>query len=432
MPIDSRSSAQWDVLIAEGAQARRRTDAIFDLVPPALFFERPIAARLRLAFYVGHLEAFDVNLLLHAGRGSMEEPLDRLFAFGIDPMNGDLPNDQARDWPRIDVIRSYARRARGRVDAWLDDLRRRCLSQEVQMRLHAAIEHRLMHAETLAYLLNRLSLHRPVRGCRQGISPREPENVRVPGGSVLLGRRRGFGWDNEFAAHRVSVPAFRIDRWMVSNAQYLDFVEAGGYSKRRYWSEVDWRWRVRHDVRHPAGWAREGAAWFLISRADVIPFQGNWPVYVSHAEASAYARWRGCQLPSEAQWQRAAYSAADAEASFYPWGSDAPDSTRGNFDFMRWDPMPVDAHPAGASVFGLEGLLGNGWEWTCTPFAPFIGFSAAPFYPGYSADFFDGRHFVLKGGSAHTAARLLRPSFRNWFQPHFPYVFAGFRCVSEV
>ena len=111
-------------------------------------------------------------------------------------------------------------------------------------------------------------------------------------------------------------------------------------------------------------------------------------------------------------------------------GDAPPDATRGNFDFQRWDPAPVDAHPAGASAFGVIGLIGNGWEWTSTPFAPFAGFEAQPFYRGYSADFFDGQHLVLKGGSAHTAARLLRRSFRNWFQPHYPYPYATLRLVE--
>jgi formylglycine-generating enzyme required for sulfatase activity len=103
----------------------------------------------------------------------------------------------------------------------------------------------------------------------------------------------------------------------------------------------------------------------------------------------------------------------------------------GNFDFHQWDPAPAGAHPEGASAFGVHDLVGNGWEWTRTPFAPFRGFAPMPFYPGYSANFFDGKHYVMKGGSPRTAACMLRRSFRNWFQPHYPYVYATFRCVEE-
>ena len=115
----------------------------------------------------------------------------------------------------------------------------------------------------------------------------------------------------------------------------------------------------------------------------------------------------------------------------YPWGEQEPDDRRGNFDFHSWDLSPVGAHTAGASAFGVHDLVGNGWEWTRTEFAPFPGFTAMPFYPGYSANFFDGKHYVMKGGSPRTAACMLRRSFRNWFQPHYPYVYATFRCVED-
>jgi formylglycine-generating enzyme required for sulfatase activity len=137
-------------------------------------------------------------------------------------------------------------------------------------------------------------------------------------------------------------------------------------------------------------------------------------VYVSHAEASAYARWAGKRLPTEAEWQRAAHGARPA----------------GFLNPERWDPSPVNAYPASRSDFGVEGMYGNGWEWTSTLFAPFPGFEPFPFYRGYSADFFDGKHYVLKGGSPRTAECMLRPSFRNWFQPHYQYVYAAFRCAD--
>ncbi len=122
----------------------------------------------------------------------------------------------------------------------------------------------------------------------------------------------------------------------------------------------------------------------------------------------------GKKLPTEPQWQRAALDA----------------QPRGNADFRYWDPTPVNAFPETRSAFGAVEMIGNGWEWTSSVFAPFAGFEPFPFYPGYSANFFDGQHFVMKGGSPRTAACMLRPSFRNWFQPHYPYVYAGFRCVS--
>ena len=164
---------------------------------------------------------------------------------------------------------------------------------------------------------------------------------------------------------------------------------------------------------------------------DDIPLPLDWPVYVSHDEASAYARWAAKELPSEAEWHRAACGRRGGGERQYPCGAEAPATRHGNFDFHRWDPAPVGSYHDGSSDFGVADLVGNGWEWTRTPFKPFPGFQPFSFYPGYSANFFDGKHFVMKGGSSRTAACMLRRSFRNWFQPHYPYVYAKFRCVER-
>jgi formylglycine-generating enzyme required for sulfatase activity len=160
-----------------------------------------------------------------------------------------------------------------------------------------------------------------------------------------------------------------------------------------------------------------------------VPLPEAWPVFVTHAEASAYARWRGARLPTEAEFQRAAYGAPDGSERRFPWGDAQPDASRGVFDFAVFDPQPVGSHPGGRSAWGVDDLLGNGWEWTSTPFAPFPGFAARASYPQYSSDFFDGAHYVMKGASPATARELLRPTFRNWFRPRYPYVYATFRCA---
>jgi formylglycine-generating enzyme required for sulfatase activity len=136
------------------------------------------------------------------------------------------------------------------------------------------------------------------------------------------------------------------------------------------------------------------------------------------------------RLPTEAEYHRAAFGAPSGEERSFPWGEDAPHpALHGNFDFWRYDPEPVDAHPAGASAWGIADLIGNGWEWTSTLFAPLPGFVPMASYPQYSADFFDGKHYVMKGASPVTAGGLIRRSFRNWFYDDYPYMFAKFRCV---
>ncbi len=433
------------VLLSALADARRTTDALFDIVRCDSFYERPIPERHRIVFYIGHLEGFDRNLL--KGRLLMlpdsSPDLDRLFAFGIDPVGGGLPTDQMSDWPTLERVRAYVRQVRDELDEGLalmgEDFRAGGGEFSAALLLNVAIEHRLMHAETLAYMLHRLPYDRknaPVRAPSPAPVPARPTMIEIPSGAAVLGLPRNgdaFGWDNEYEQCSVDVPAFAIDRFKTTNAEYLEFVRAGGYDRREFWSDADWEWKQANRISHPAFWETggDGAEWFWKGMFGPIPLPPDWPVYVSHAEANAYARWAGKSLPTEAQWQRAAYGSPDGHFRKYPWGSQPPDASRGNFDFADWDPVSVAARPAGASGFGAEGILGNGWEWTSTVFSPFPGFQLFPFYPGYSADFFDGKHFVIQGASARTAACFLRPSFRNWFQPHYQYVYAGFRCVSN-
>ena len=442
--------AQWQIevgheLLDRLAEARANTDQLFAIVKADALYERPIPERHRIIFYIGHLEAFDWNLLRERvlAREVFHPDFDRLFAFGIDPVSGSLPSDQPKDWPAITEVKDYVARIRRLLDDGLDEYlngegRASQTEFPVDLLLQVAIEHRLMHAETLAYMLHQLPLdHKvsPEMKTEPVVAPVTPAMIPIPAGRATMGLRRdepkNFGWDNEFEEHVVNVPAFSIDQYKVTNGQYLDFVAADGYDNADFWPKEGWAWRSEHRVTHPGFWVRHDNAWYLRCMFREVPLPVDWPVYVSHAEARAYARWAGKALPTEAQWQRAAYGTPRGEQRAHPWGDEAPSPKYGNFDFERWDPVPVGTFPEAKSAFGVADLVGNGWEWTSTPFGPFPGFEPFPFYHGYSADFFDNKHFVIKGGSPRTAACILRRSFRNWFQPHYPYVYAGFRCVSH-
>ena len=424
-------------------EGRANSDRLFEIVREDSLYERPIPERNRVVFYMGHLEAFDWNLF-RAHLFSMETrtaAFDKLFAFGIDPVDGGLPTDQPGDWPSLSEVRNYVQSLRDLIDDALDGgafpLANKPDSFTPETLIRVAYEHRLMHLETLAYMFHRLPYARKHRQAQEPLpaAPVENEMLDIPAGQATLGLSRGpattFGWDNEFELNRASVPRFRIDKYMVTNAEFLRFIEDGGYRNPQLWSAEDWQWKERHSISHPAFWNQAGSTWTFRGVFEELPFPANWPVYVSHAEASAYARWAKKSLPTEAQWHRAAYGAPQGAEQSFPWGSAAPESSPGNFDFRRWDPAPVNAYPGNKGAFGVVGQLGNGWEWTSTPFAPFPGFQAFSYYPGYSANFFDGKHYVIKGGSARSASCFLRRTFRNWFQPHYQYVYAGFRCVSE-
>ncbi len=444
MATVSRDAALDHTLLHRMFDARRQSDALFDIVKTQAIFDRPIPERHRIIFYIGHLEAFDWNLLHENvfGLKSFHPEFDRLFAFGIDPVGGGLPTDQPADWPRFPTVQDYVQQIRAALD---ENLSRTGPDSDELMRdgfplptlLNVAVEHRLMHVETLAYMLHQLPIDRKVRQFDPpslSTPPVDHRMIAIPAGTATLGlsrRSEVFGWDNEFESHSVDVSPFQIDQYMVTNQQFLDFMNAGGYETRSLWSDDDWNWKTAHNISHPVFWKQSRDGWLYRTMFDEIPLPDAWPVYVSHAEASAYARYAGKSLPTEAQWHRAAYGSPDRSERTYPWGRHAPGPSLGNFDLTHWNPTPVNAHPRGQSAFGVEGMLGNGWEWTSTPFSPFPGFRPFPFYRGYSADFFDGKHFVMKGGSPRTAACMLRPTFRNWFQAHYQYVYAGFRCVNS-
>ncbi|MGA3241472.1 MAG: SUMF1/EgtB/PvdO family nonheme iron enzyme [Bryobacteraceae bacterium] len=417
-------------------EAREQTDALFRAVRPDSFYERPIAERHRIVFYLGHVEAFDWNLI---GRYALDRrpfhaEFDRLFAFGIDPPPGQLPSDRPSDWPSLAEVDRYNQRVRDEIDELLDEV--------PEQLLHVAVEHRLMHAETIAYILHQLDYERkvaPVLRPEAETAPApQPRMVEIPAGTAQLGLEESaaFGWDNEFQALAVDEPAFSMAKHKVTNGEYLEFVRAGTAAPF-FWVERAGRWRYR-------GMFAE------------IPLPLDWPVYVTHREAEAYAKWRGGALPTEAQFHRAASLAHEEPGA--------------NLDFRRWEPVSVYANDNGAAAHANHDdaanqrsrarqqadasqrplpngrgsgeaslqaeapsqLVGNGWEWTSTVFAPFPGFTPFPFYRNYSEPFFDGQHYVLKGASPRTAARLARPSFRNWFRPSYPYIYATFRLVEPA
>lgn len=400
---------------SELESARTTTDELFALLAPEAFYERPVPERHRLIFYLGHLEAFDWNLVCRTTLDvpSFHPAFDHLFAFGIDPEPGKQTADKPSDWPSLTEVAGYNSRARQTIDRLL----RNVPAQIAQV----AIEHRLMHAETLAYLMHNLAYEKkagPAQHHRTGQEAYSTRMIEIPAGPATLGRRRDqFGWDNEFDEHSVDVPAFRISKYKVTNSEYLRFVREG--------------------ARPPHFWLRSGDEWLYCGMFETIPLPLDWPVYVTHEQAAAYAKWAGNALPTEAQFHRAAYaSSRDLGTGVphereYPWGDNLTSISSHVFDFARWDPAPVTATPETDSAGGVSQLVGNGWEWTSTPFAPFPGFEPLPFYPGYSRDFFDGAHYVAKGASQRTARRFLRRSFRNWFRPNYPYVYATFRLVEN-
>ncbi|HUP43963.1 MAG TPA: SUMF1/EgtB/PvdO family nonheme iron enzyme [Thermoanaerobaculia bacterium] len=404
-------------LVERYRRARARTRSLFEIPVEEAYYDRPISLRNPIVFYEGHLPAFSVNTLVKLARKEpgIDSRLESLFERGIDPEDETAVRDPAEMWPSRAEVQEYGSAADALVERALLDLDDDPLQIEAA---NAVVEHELIHQETLLYMLHNLPWDRKREvqdAFRAPVSPPPPAavaaTVRIPAGSATLGAdRSSFGWDNEFPRHVVDVPPFEIDRLNVTNGDYLESLAATGAAPPHFWTKVD-------------------GTWFWRGMFALTPLPLDAPVYVTHDEASAYARWKGKRLPTEPEYHRAAFGTPEGDERLYPWGDDPADPTRGHFDFAAPDPVPAGSFPAGASAWGVHDLIGNGWEWTATLFDGFRGFRPMEAYRLYSADFFDRQHYVMKGASPVTSRELIRRSLRNWFRPDYPYVYATFRCA---
>ncbi|HVA26536.1 MAG TPA: SUMF1/EgtB/PvdO family nonheme iron enzyme [Candidatus Baltobacteraceae bacterium] len=400
---------------------RKRSARLFSLVDEALYERRPIALRHPFVFYEGHLPAFSFLTLNERalGEAPLDPALEALFERGIDPSSPEAARAHERSaWPDRERIADFALACDRHVEkalasaALVDESRPRLVRGQAA---YAILEHEAMHHETLLYIVHQVPYANKRRIPQEHVDRVPPRNDlrAVSGGIATIGADRDaipFGWDNEFGRNEEHVPAFSIQQYPVSNADWFAFVRDGGPI--------------------PPFWRERDGEYVLRAAFEELALPLSWPVYVTNRQARAYAEWRGMTVPTEAQYHRAAFGSPAAHERPFPWGAAVPLREHGNFDFARFDPEPIDEHPAGASAWGVTDLIGNGWEWTSTPFAPLPGFEPMASYPQYSADFFDGAHHVLKGASPVTARELIRRSYRNWFYDDYPYMYAKFRLVA--
>ncbi|GAA4880914.1 ergothioneine biosynthesis protein EgtB [Pseudonocardia benzenivorans] len=259
--------------------------------------------------------------------------------------------------------------------------------------------------------------------------------VLVPAGPFVQGTStEPWALDNERPAHTVDLPAFVIDTYPVTNAEYTAFVEAGGYDDPRWWSARGWAHRVEADLRAPQFWERDASGTWWRRRFGVVePVPADEPVvHVCFHEAAAYAAWVGKRLPTEAEWEKAArHDPATGRSRRYPWGDEEPGAGHANLGQRHLQPAPLGAYPAGVSALGVHQMLGDVWEWCDSGWEPYPGFEMFP-YPEYSQVFFGGDYKVLRGGSFGTDPSAVRATFRNWDHPIRRQIFSGFRCARDA
>jgi iron(II)-dependent oxidoreductase len=314
------------------------------------------------------------------------------------------------------------------------------ISGDAAFRFGLVISHENQHDETMLQALN-LKSGPPLLGTGSSLPPGRSgvvgTSVLVPAGEFILGVdavSEPHSLDNERPAHSVDVPAFRIGRVPVTNGEWRQFIDDGGYQQQRWWSDRGWTHRQEAGLTAPQFWNRDGTRTRL-GHVEEIP--ADEPVqHVTYFEAEAYASWGGARLPTEVEWEKAAaWDPAAGRRRRFPWGASEPTEHLANLGGDALRPAPVGAYPAGASAYGAEQMLGDVWEWTTSPLRPWPGFTPM-IYDRYSQPFFEGSgagdYKVLRGGSWAVAPGILRPSFRNWDHPIRRQIFSGVRLAWDA
>jgi 5-histidylcysteine sulfoxide synthase/putative 4-mercaptohistidine N1-methyltranferase len=453
MPLVDADPAAADPVAAKRGEIRRyfhQTCEIYDrlfalIKDDASYYERHEPLRHPLIFYFAHPAVFYLNKLT-AGRyitERLDPVLEAMMAVGVDEMSWDDLNTAHYDWPTVAKVRRYRAAMRNLVDRFIQTM-----PLELPIRWNSpawlilmGIEHERIHLETSSVIMRQMPLEDLRHGAELSAEERrlwaacgttgEPpanEWLPVPATSVKLGKRpddRTYGWDNEYGVEEVSLPAFRAGRRLVSNAEFMDFVAAGGYRDERWWSDEGRGWLHYTRAEHPKFWLRRADGFFQRNLLEEIPLPRNWPVEVNCLEAQAYCAWLAATtgenvlLPTEAHWQALREMVPGDQPTWKP----AP----GNINLERFaSSAPVDAFPQGEFC----DIVGNVWQWTRTPIMPFKGFEVHPLYDDFSVPTFDGRHNLIKGGSWISTGNEALASARYAFRRHF-FQHAGLRTIIE-
>ncbi len=321
----------------------------------------------------------------------------------------------------------YMHSIRDRVLALIDG----GLNDRLRYLIAYSVFHEDMHCEALTYLRQTLAYPEPrlalTRSESVGQSDETLGDAEFAGGTFMLGATENapFCFDNEKWAHAVEVQPFVISKAAVTEGEFAAFVADGGYQRRELWSLEGWGWVQSRQVELPLFWRRAAGGFERRHFDRWIPIdERRTMVHVCWHEAEAWCRWAKRRLPAEVEWEMAATHCADGKRT-HPWGEESPCDRRTNMDWSRMGPVAATALTDGESAAGCRQMIGNVWEWTDTTFRPYPGFEP-DMYSDYSQTSFHTRK-VLKGGCWVTRSRMIRSTWRNYYQPLRRDVFAGFR-----
>ncbi|TVM08171.1 MAG: 5-histidylcysteine sulfoxide synthase [Halomonas sp.] len=413
-----------------------RYESLFTtLVSEESYLRKSIPLRHPLIFYLGHPATFYVNKLVLAKLlpSRIDPRMESTFAVGVDEMSWDDLNEDHYEWPTVEEVMAYRGKVRAAV---LQLIRELPLTLPIGWDspfwpIVMGIEHERIHLETSSVLIRQQLLHlvtpqeawEPLR-----VSGEPPENslITVPGGEVTLGKDFDdafYGWDNEYGHHKGEVDEFKASQFLVSNSEFLEFVEAGGYLSDEFWSEEGLGWRNFAEARHPTFWVWKNE-WHLRLMTEEVEMPWDWPVEVNFHEAKAFCNWKSAQLgqpvrmPTEDEWHRLAEEAGVSELD-----SNTPANANLHLDHGA-SSCPVTRFQHGQWF----DVVGNVWQWIETPTYPFPGFDVHPLYDDFTTPTFDNQHNLIKGGSWISCGNETRLSARYAFRRHF-FQHAGFRYV---
>ena len=411
-------------------------EALFlTLKSDAAFYERPCSLRHPLIFYFGHTATFFTNKLVLAKLlpSRINPKIESMCAIGVDEMSWDDLDETHYDWPDAEDVRTYRHQVREAINTLIDQIEFTLPIdwQSPIWPILMGIEHERIHLETSSVLIRQLPLnsvqsHDLFPICKQSSKAPKNQLCDVPAGEVLINHHDPapvYGWDNEYGQHQANVLAFKAASFLVSNQEYLDFVEDGGYDKPEYWDNEGNQWRKFSPINHPTFWVKKSnQAWYLRCMTEEIPMPWNWPVEVNQLEAHAFCQWKAQQtglpirLPSEDEYLRLR---EHSQALDY--------QDQANFNLQKFaSSTPVDNNKTG----DFYDVLGNVWQWTQTPIYPYDGFKVHPLYDDFTMPTFDNKHNLFTGGSWISTGNEINGYSRYAFRRHF-FQHAGFRYIES-
>ena len=411
-------------------------------------------------WHIGHTSWFFETVLQKFQPGYKTYSEDFLFFFnsyyeGFGPRL-ERPKRGSRSRPTVAETKKYRAHIDEQMPGFIEDVSSHDDADEILSIVRLGLEHEMQHQELLVYDIKHLLCDQFDAPMKQAL--RSVENVGgmvdVEGGLFELGyaERYGIGkdagelqtgmpalrealpfsWDNERPQHKVWLEDFSIDRAPVSVGDYFEFMNDGGYQDFRWWHSAGWEKVNTEHWQAPLYWEQRDGEWMIRDFAGLHRASGkaNEPVsHVSFLEASAFAKWAGKRLPTEAEWEKAAtLSSTGNTKQDFPWGDATPDESRGNlFENGLWAVAPIGAFPRGQTSLGCHQMIGDVWEWTTSDYTPYPGFKSD--FDEYNDKWFVGQK-VLRGGSFATPQIHIRSTYRNFFYPHERWMIAGFRCAK--